>query len=631
MGAASRIGLPLLLAAACARQVAEPPPPPLPPILATETVLSLLEDPARLSGGGAGGAPIEIVDLRIPRLGGDGTGGATLGFIAPTPVTAHLAAPERPDDTWFSFAVSIEEGFYGVKSSVAFTVEVDGAPVWTRSLDAVAVGGADADAAWTKDRVRLPPGERITLRAEYSGKANKKPRVRFGLLEFERDRELPRRQARAEGASVVLVLIDTLRADGLACLGNPRPASPVLDALAARGAVFERAYSPAPWTVPSTASLLTALAPPAHGSGFAGSNFLAHRLLTLAEAFARNGFSTAAFSNNNLISAERNFGQGFESFTMNPWETAGRTMARAEEWLAAHADERFFLYLHLIDPHSPYNPPAEHRARFAADVPADLDAKPQATVSKILAGRAPPAEQLALYAEQCRRLYDGETSFADEQVGRLLAQLRALGLEEDTVIAVTSDHGEEFLEHGLMGHVHHLHHELVHVPLIVAGPGVAAGRRVARPAEIRLLGPTLMKLARTEDRAGFADEDLLDDARWLGREGEPLFFSTGPGRLPTTPGAAWQHERRLYGVRRGDWFYVWAPSTPKLGAAREFLYHVASDPGELDDRAAAQPALCLELRGLIQDWLDRSLSGPIHEAVDARDRADMRALGYVDD
>ncbi|MDA1260037.1 MAG: sulfatase [Planctomycetota bacterium] len=616
-----------LLAAACSRS---DPGPPLPPILETETVLALLDDPARRSGGNADAPAAEVYEMRMPITGGAGARGPMRALRAPAPFEIKISAPERPADAEFSFAVSVESGDYGGKGAVAFTVEVDGAPVWTRSVDCSASVRAAAR-TWVADRISLPPGEALTLRASYEGNRPQAPRVSFGLLEFVRDRELPRRSSRAKGANVVLVLIDTLRADGLGTLGNPRPVSPELDALAQRGVVFERAYSPAPWTVPSTASLLTGLTPPEHGSGFAGKNFLDHRLLTLAEVFARNGFTTAAFSNNKLISEARNFGQGFESFTLSPWELSGETMGGVETWLEQKRDERFFLYLHLIDPHAPYDPPAPHRARFAADVPLSHPKDPDNTLTRIFGGRAPPAQELQDFARVTRQLYDGETSYADEQIGRLVTRLQELGLDEDTVIAITSDHGEEFLEHGLMGHVHHLHEELVRVPMILAGPGVPQGKRITRTAEMRFLGPTLMRLARAEDRTGLPDADLLDDRAWLGRENDPIFFTTHHGRLPTPDGTNWGPERALHGVRQADWFYVWAPAAEKAGASREFLYNRALDPAERNDLAAVEADRCAHLRSLIEVWLDRSLGGSLSGEADEQDRADMRALGYVDD
>lgn len=621
MSATARLAFLLLLAPACARS---DPGSPLPPVLETETVLALLADPSR-----RGDDVAEEYEMRMPLLGGAGARGTMRALRTSAPCAIRLRAPERPDEAWFSFAVEVASSDYGGKGAVEFSIEVDGTPVWNQSLNCSATI-KPYERNWLSDRLRLPPGDELLLRAEYTGTRKQPPRISFGLLEFVRERTIPRRAASAKGANVVLILIDTLRADGLGCLGNPRPVSPELDALARRGVLFEHAYSSAPWTVPSTASLLTALSPPEHGSGFIGRNFLDHGILTLAEAFARNGFTTGAHSTNKLISAQRNFAQGFESFELSSWARAGETMDRVETWLEKHRGERFFLYLHLVDPHAPYDPPAPHRARLAAEVPASHDTEPQNTISAILENRAPAAAALAEYSRLSRLLYDGETSYADEQLGRLFAHLATLGLTENTVIAVTSDHGEEFLEHDLLGHVHHLHDELVHVPMIVAGPGVPAGKRITRPAEIRLLGPTLLRLARAEDRTGMPEVDLLDDRAWLGREDDPLFFTTHHGRLPAADGSGWGPERALHGVRHAEWFYVWAPTSEAAGAVREFLYQRVNDPEERHDLAAAEPARCASFRAEIEVWL-ASGRGAADSEVDASDRADMRALGYVDD
>jgi arylsulfatase A-like enzyme len=313
--------------------------------------------------------------------------------------------------------------------------------------------------------------------------------------------------AAADAPNVVFITVDTLRADALSCHGYARPTTPFLDSIAAAGTRCADAISAAAWTKPSTGTLLTGLYPSRHGALYHGSQLLTPKgESTLAEAFQSAGYVTAGFVTNPNIKAVFGFDRGFDrwfdaaaedTLTLSAlrdawiggvvheftryqfnWKYANdidTVNAQVLPWLAANRERRFFLYLHYIDPHEPYAPPPAYERDFEQD-----HGFPLFNQRKRLVGRD---------------LYDAEVRYTDDGLRRLVEQLRALGLHERTLLVVTSDHGEEFFEHGALGHGFNLFQEVVHVPLILHGPGVAAGRVIAEPIATRDLPATLLDLA----------------------------------------------------------------------------------------------------------------------------------------
>jgi arylsulfatase len=306
--------------------------------------------------------------------------------------------------------------------------------------------------------------------------------------------------------NIVLVTIDTLRADHLDAYGYARPTSPSLDAFAKDGVLFETAISAAPATQLSTASLLTGLWPVTHMEPMRdrpeGVAFLRSGFTTLAEHLAAAGYATAGFVSNPALRAEEGFAQGFATWD----DTTGRdaeaegVIAPAIEWLAT-ARAPFFLWVHLLDPHHPYDPPELGPWEDPSDAAA---AALRRTWTSL-----PFAEQTARMqrVERSSDLdpatraflvdrYDTEIRHADAGVGRLLASLERQGATRaNTWVAVTADHGEEFLDHGRLLHSHTLYDELLHVPLIVRGPTTPAGLRVAEQVPTIALMPTLLAAA----------------------------------------------------------------------------------------------------------------------------------------
>jgi arylsulfatase A-like enzyme len=302
--------------------------------------------------------------------------------------------------------------------------------------------------------------------------------------------------------NVVLYMIDTLRADHLGAYGYPRPVSPEIDAFAAKATVFTRAYSQSGWTKSSVASMLTGLPPLTHGV-MERMDALPDALRTLPEMLHEAGYETLGVSTNPAISAEAGFARGFDRFVQlfdpemlpfvaQPAEDVNRELFR---WLDARDRHRpFFAYLHAMDTHEPYLPPEADRRRFAAQADAALCRPGPKDVTAALATR--PGLTRSGLNSNFEALYDAQIAHADRQFGLLLRRLRELGIDDRTVVVLVSDHGEEFLDHGLFAHGHSLYQEILRVPLVVRWPnGQYAGRRVDTPAQHLDLLPTILAAA----------------------------------------------------------------------------------------------------------------------------------------
>ncbi len=312
------------------------------------------------------------------------------------------------------------------------------------------------------------------------------------------------REARSAPRGVILICIDTLRADHLGAYGYPLPTSPALDRLAAEGLCFEDASAVSGWTKPSVPAFLTGTYPCENGvyEGSASlvegavTDVLPQSATTLAEVFSGAGWRTAAFLRNAQLRPGNGFEQGFESYVDEVGD-ARAIRERAQGWLGGlKAGEPFFLYLHFLDAHWPYPVPEEYATRFAEAAqiaPFSGDAG-RALVDAVNDGEREltPAERAALIG-----LYDGAIRYVDDQLGELFAFLDAQGLADEVAIAVVADHGEEFGEHGRIGHGHGLSQGLLHVPWILRAPGVAPARS-STPVSLIDLFATLVSAAGLE-------------------------------------------------------------------------------------------------------------------------------------
>jgi arylsulfatase A-like enzyme len=390
----------------------------------------------------------------------------------------------------------------------------------------------------------------------------------------------------AKAKNVILWVIDTLRADKLGCY-NPqsRVRTPNFDAFARRGVLFRKAIAQSSHSKPASASLLTGHYPGSHGA----SDFkdkLRTDIPLLSELFQRAGHLTAAFASNGFIGKPHGFVRGWGAFRNLLREgKPGKIpylFPHVARWITAHREKPFFLYVHSVDPHVPYNPPKHflslyYEGRYRGPL---VPRKSGVQLDDARAGRFRVGPADRLFAEA---LYDGEVTVADHYFGRLLDLLESSGLAKDTLVVVTADHGEEFWEHGNPGHGHTLYNELTRVPLLIGpSPLVPAARVVEGDVEMVDVAPTVLGLA-----------GLPIPGEMQGRTLSGAILAEEP--VPSPAFAV--HEGRIAAAQVGRWKY----QIYRGGAER--VFDLARDPSEMRDLAAEQPLVRRYLRGLLAEWL----------------------------
>jgi arylsulfatase A-like enzyme len=418
----------------------------------------------------------------------------------------------------------------------------------------------------------------------------------------------PREAPAAPRRNVVLVSIDTLRADRVGAYGATRPTTPQLDALAAESTLFETVIAPAPWTLPSHTSMMTGLHSCAHEMvGVVGRAF-PPGLVPIAQRFRDIGYSTAAMTEDGLVDAAA-FAKGFDYY----WENRSgddrvrRTVAQAEAWLSNEANEPFFLFFHTYQSHDPYFSPPEY-ARGRASAGGSPDARGATDVEKL-------------------DKYDAAVRYTDDAIAPLLAAIRSSPRGERTLLVLTSDHGEAFGEHGYTGHGRRLDEEVLRVPLLVWGPGlVAPGRRVAGAVGVIDITPTILDLAGMPIPPGITGVSLAPQVR---ADGVP----------PAVP------ERVLFSENTLQNTYRVAARWPSWKATWENgkvqIVDLTSDPGERG--SAATPERESEAAAARQRFEDEcarqkadlTAAGAAQpegspRVVDPERERQLKALGYVD-
>lgn len=414
--------------------------------------------------------------------------------------------------------------------------------------------------------------------------------------------------------NVVLVSIDTLRADHLGAYGYRPPTSPHLDGLARQGIVFENVSAQAPSTLLSHASIFTSQIPQHHAASHIRFRPLAESAVTLTERLAEAGYDTASFNSGGQLVRAFGLAQGFAIYDQGPDSFSGpleRSLAWLEERRNRADQDPFFLFLHTYEVHHPYTPRPADLQVFAGHYRGTLPDQISVELLDRLnhAGQPPSAEDLAHIVAA----YDAEILSVDRGIGRLVEYFERRDLLDVTLWVVTSDHGEEFGEHGLVGwHSHTLYEELLRVPLILRLPeALWAGRRVASRVASIDIAPTLLDLLGLPPAPTFEGRSLA-----------PLFAPDG--RLPPAPAIAFRDgpQGQIYEALTWRRF--------KLNEGR--LFDLAADPGEKADLAGLRPDLLEPLRGELRRRVDRSTdsspsSGPA--LLDEDDRKRLLSLGYT--
>ncbi len=418
--------------------------------------------------------------------------------------------------------------------------------------------------------------------------------------------------------SLVLVVVDTLRADHLGCYGYARPTSPFLDRLAAGGVEFLHAYAQASWTKPATASLLTGLYPTEHGASELGR--LRPEVETLASVLRRRGYRTMGVVANGFLSKTFGFDRGFDDY-VELWTGQGKgnadpswedALATVSGWPHERFTEPFFLFVFLIDPHTPYAPKPPYRDLFLTD-PARV-AVGLGSVGTVAglekAGKAAlaPASLGDLIA-----LYDAEIRYTDDGLRAFVDLLERRGVAGRTLVAVTADHGEGLFDHATLTHGDELYREQVHIPLVLAHPRLPAGRKVRAIAQGIDLVPTVLDLLHVGWTGGEGRSlvPLIDDDA---PDGGEAYLQEKKGRVDLVSLVS-GHRQLIHDRARDRWE----------------LYDLEADVREAHDLWA--PGRSPELEQRLRAYLDRlpqpaESAGPAPAPDEERTR-NLRALGYV--
>lgn len=420
---------------------------------------------------------------------------------------------------------------------------------------------------------------------------------------------------------LVLISIDTLRPDHLGAYGHVRKTSPNLDALGARGVVFEDASTTAPWTLPAHSSMLTGFYPEQTRARTI-QEVLAENIPTIAETLVDAGYRTAGLGNVIWFRPYRGLNRGFEKWELHPEDESAEGAAEhitdfGIEFLEQSAGERSFLFLHYFDVHSPYHSrPAFERAFLPSDF-RDKSKVDGTTMQLGLLGKG-HGEFSEQEREETRKLYDAGILQLDDELGRLFRFIDERFGYDDTLVIVTSDHGEAFFEHGKFTHGQDQYQEQLRVPLIVRGGPVPGGLRVDSPTSIIDIAPTIFAAARVAPRSAVPGVDLASywKAPTTVRDDRVLFSQSAPG----------PDKDVIRMVRRGRLKLIINVETGQ----RE-LYDVEADPTEHEDLSRVRPELAGELYALMDRFFDRpDERQPNTLELDPETVERLRKLGYIE-
>lgn len=389
--------------------------------------------------------------------------------------------------------------------------------------------------------------------------------------------------------NVILISIDTCRADHLGCYGYKRPTTPNIDALAKEGIVFENVFTPVPMTLPAHCSMLTGTIPPYHG---VHDNFdfqLGKSNITLAEILKQKGLTTDGIIAASILDSQFGIAKGFDTYN-DRFDSSLKLSDRISErktdevtrhalnWLDEHKAKPFFLFLHYYDPHSPYKPPQPFAAKFSD------------------------------------HLYAGEIAYVDDCIGKVIQKLKSLALYDSTLLIVTSDHGEMLNEHGEDQHGYFIYQSAIKVPLVLKLPGRHKSKRIAEPAGLIDIVPTVCALLKTDVPPQAQGRNLCDFSS-LNKERYFYCESFYPTKYKANG---------LLGIIANNFKYI--------QTTRPELYDIVKDPQESANLAASQPQRVRILQDQLKQILDQQLRRNNSEAdlsISDQTRKNLESLGYV--
>lgn len=409
--------------------------------------------------------------------------------------------------------------------------------------------------------------------------------------------------------NIIVIDIDTLRADHLGCYGYPKPTSPAIDHLASEGVLFDRCYAPGIPTTPAHTTIYTGMHPLSHNIvSHGGSVDLERKIPVLPELLQQVGYTTCAIDN--LFDIKPWLARGYEFYINPSHRHKMRLLVSCEEinrraipWLKAHSAEKFFLFLHYWEPHTPYLPPARYRTFYDGANPCE----PAITTLE-------PMKHTPFWGmwgdtwfkklgpitdpDYVVSLYDGEIRHVDDGVAEILGALDSLGLAENTLVLLTADHGEVMVRNGIYFDHHGLYEETIRVPLILRLPGVLrAGTRVDSFVQHLDFAPTLLSLAGGKVPESMEGKDFLPLA--AGKDSTPL-----TDRVVVSENT-WQSK---WAVRTDSHKLILSRAPDRYGSPMRELYDLRADPGETRNIAESDLTTANALESWLESWIQEGLS-----------------------
>lgn len=420
-----------------------------------------------------------------------------------------------------------------------------------------------------------------------------------------------------DSPSVLLIGIDTWRADHVGAYGYIRDTTPSIDRMAEQGARFRNAFSTTSWTLPSFHSILTGLYQGSHGV-IDGQHRLAHRYNTFAEVLRERGYTTAGFISGTYLKRVFGFDQGFDVYEESV--TSASLMETYSDvtspdlteivlpWIERNKARRFFLFIHYWDPHFDYIPPPPYDEMFDPLYQGDIDGTDFLTSDRV----NPEMDRRDL--EHIIALYDGEIRWTDWHIDRLFTKLEDLGLMSDMIVILVGDHGEEFFEHGLKGHRSTLYNEVIHVPLILRGPGVPPSTVFDSPVSTTDILPTVLAVLGLASPTPVDGESLIPivSGKAGGRESSTVVSELGYG---------------MTAIVKGQWKLIHDSALKTYE-----LYDLGSDPRETENLLTKEASKATELEQDLLAWLRITRSRKITAPRALRDEAtirELKSLGYI--
>ena len=486
------------------------------------------------------------------------------------------------------------------------------------------------------------------------------------LASREAEKVLPVTCAEGKGTeeerpNILLLVLDTTRADHLSCYGYPKPTTPSLDQLSAEGVLFEQAYSPAVWTLAGHASIFTGMAPSKNGAN-AEHIYLEDSFTTLAEILQGCGYRTAGFCNNAWVSEFTGLDQGFQHYRkmwLKPYGTnfliahgffrgiqmlfsdapptgdVANTTREVLDWVGKDGEKPFFVFINLMEPH----PPLDYRPDFTTPfLPEDMSPEDLKKVNQnpysIWAGKKKMDEaEFAGY----RALYDGELRYMDSHLGTFFGKLRSAGILDDTLVVVTADHGEQMGEGGYLGHHFALREALIHVPLIIRYPKLfPAGNRIANRVQTLDILPTMLAMLGIEAPEvweSLQGESLYplpqDKGRYIiAEEMRPLLEMKFVNAFQPSFDVDREYGHRIKACLEDQYKYVFQDD------GKEEIYDIEQDTQEVQNVLKKHPDVVKRFRGKMQKWLASFEPFEIKEEdyrfkPDKATEEQLRSLGYI--